>query len=65
MSMMECSCCQETCDSRSMTPCRGCGRPLCPHCARVENDLCADCFALDAAAGPRAAQERAPASGHA
>ena len=49
MSMIECACCQEPCDSRSMTPCRGCGKPLCPNCARVDHGLCADCFSFEAA----------------
>lgn len=52
MSMIECACCQEPCDSRSMTPCRGCGKPLCPNCARVDHGLCADCFSFEAAEKP-------------
>lgn len=45
MSMMECSCCLEACDSRSMSLCPGCGKPLCPRCAREEEGLCSDCAA--------------------
>ncbi len=43
MAVMECEACGEVREARSMTPCRGCGRMLCPDCAEVEAGLCADC----------------------
>ena len=43
MALIECSCCSSRAQDRSMVPCVGCGRLLCPDCARVEESLCVDC----------------------
>ena len=43
MTMMECEACGAPCRADELTPCRCCGRLLCPDCAEVEKGLCADC----------------------